>query len=121
MDKIKTDRINSELQKQITAIIANEIKDPRLCGAIIGVTKANVTPDLKFAKVFLSVYANDEESKKSAFDTVVRSSMFIRAKLKETMKIRLVPEIHFVIDNSFEYGAKIDNLLSQITIPPAEK
>ena len=118
---IKFERINSELKKQIAKVIACDLKDPRLNNGIVSVTKGSVTPDLKYAKVYLSVYADNEEARKEAFDTVCRSKTFIRNMLKNAVQIRLLPELNFVMDTSVDYGIKIDKLLSQIDIPPAEE
>lgn len=119
--KIKFERINSELKKQIAKVIACDLKDPRLNNGIVSVTKVSVTPDLKYAKVYLSVYADNVEARKEAFDTVCRSKTFIRNMLKNAVQIRLLPELNFVMDTSVDYGIKIDKLLSQIDIPPAEE
>lgn len=118
--KVKNERINSELSKQITEIIANEIKDPRMGDAIVSVTKTNVTPDLKFAKVYLSIYSLNKDNIQSAFETVVRSKSFIRSRLKECVRMRLVPDLNFKIDDSVDYGMKIEKILSQIDIPHDE-
>lgn len=119
--KIKFERINSELKKQIAKVIACDLKDPRLNNGIVSVTKVSVTPDLKYAKVYLSVYADNVEARKEAFDTVCRSKTFIRNMLKNAVQIRLLPELNFVMDTSVDYGIKIDKLLSQIDIPPVEE
>ncbi len=118
--KIKTERVNSELQRQIAKIIANDIKDPRLGDCIVSVTKVSTTPDLKYAKVYLSVYASTEEERISALDTVKRSKTFIRNMLKDAVQIRLLPELNFILDTSVDYGMKIDSLLAKIEIPPEE-
>lgn len=118
--KIKTERVNSELQRQIAKIIANDIKDPRLGDCIVSVTKVSTTPDLKYAKVYLSVYATTEEERISALDTVKRSKTFIRNMLKDAVQIRLLPELNFILDTSVDYGMKIDSLLAKIEIPPEE-
>ena len=112
--KIKTERVNAELAKQITKIIAENVKDPRLGNAIIGVTKVYTTPDLKYAKVYLSIYAEDKEQVQEAYHTVCRSRNFIRNMLKDTVQIRLLPELNFLIDDSVDYSIKIDGLLNQI-------
>ena len=119
--KVRIERVNGELQRQIAKVIANDIKDPRLQGAIVSVTNVHTTPDLKYAKVHLSVYADSDEKKKEAFDTVMRSRSFIRNKMKDSVQIRLMPELHFVIDNSCDYGMHIDKILSTMVIPPAEE
>lgn len=118
--KIKVERINSELQKQISKIIACDLKDPRLGKSIVGVTKVTTTPDLKYAKVYLSVYAENEDGRAAALETVRRSKVFIRNMLKSAVQIRLLPDLDFRLDTSVDYGIKIDHLLSQIDIPPAE-
>lgn len=118
---VRIERVNGELQRQIAKVIANDIKDPRLQGAIVSVTNVHTTPDLKYAKVHLSVYAETDEKKTEAFDTVVRSAAYIRNKVKTSVQIRLMPELHFVIDNSCDYGMHIDKILSTMVIPPAEE
>lgn len=118
---VRIERVNGELQRQIAKVIANDIKDPRLQGAIVSVTNVHTTPDLKYAKVHLSVYAETDEKKREAFDTVVRSAAYIRNKVKTSVQIRLMPELHFVIDNSCDYGMHIDKILSTMVIPPAEE
>ena len=112
--KIKMERVNSELARQITKIIAEDVKDPRLHNAIIGVTKLYTTPDLKYAKVYLSIYANSDEERQEAYYTVCRSKTFIRNMLKDSVQIRLLPELNFLIDDSVDYSIKIDGLLNQI-------
>ncbi len=118
--RIKFERINSELQKQITRIISTEVKDPRLGTGIVGVTKVAVTPDLRFAKVYVSVYASDAAARDEAFACVKRSAGFIRSRLGECVKIRLIPELHFELDTTADYGRKIDSILAKLTIPPPE-
>lgn len=112
--KIKTERVNSELQKKISQVIAEDIKDPRLGSALIGVTKVYTTPDLKYAKVYLSVYAASDEERTEAFHTVCRSAAFIRARLKDELNIRLLPELKFLLDDSVDYSIKIDGLIEKM-------
>ena len=111
---IKMERINSELTRQMSKIIAEDIKDPRLGDAIIGITKVRTTPDLKYAKVYVSVYASDSELIKEAFYTVCRASVFIRNRLKDCVQMRLLPELNFVLDKTEEHSSVIENLLAQI-------
>lgn len=112
--KIKMERVNSELARQITKIIAEDVKDPRLHNAIIGVTKLYTTPDLKYAKVYLSIYVSSEEERQEAYYTVCRSKTFIRNMLKDSVQIRLLPELNFIIDDSVDYSIKIDEILNKI-------
>ena len=112
--KIKMERVNSELARQITKIIAEDVKGPRLHNAIIGVTKLYTTPDSKYAKVYLSIYASSEEERQEAYYTVCRSKTFIRNMLKDSVQIRLLPELNFIIDDSVDYSIKIDEILNKI-------
>ena len=112
--KIKMERVNSELARQITKIIAEDVKDPRLHNAIIGVTKLYTTPDLKYAKVYLSIYAANDEERQEAYYTICRSKTFIRNMLKDSVQIRLLPELNFIIDDSVDYSIKIDEILNKI-------
>ena len=112
--KIKMERVNSELARQITKIIAEDVKDPRLHNAIVGVTKLYTTPDLKYATVYLSIYAADDEERQEAYYTICRSKTFIRNMLKDSVQIRLLPELNFIIDDSVDYSIKIDEILNKI-------
>ena len=112
--KIKIERVNSELARQITKIIAEDVKDPRLHNAIVGVTKRYTTPDLKYAKVYLSIYAANDEERQEAYYTICRSKTFIRNMLKDSVQIRLLPELNFIIDDSVDYSIKIDEILNKI-------
>ena len=112
--KIKMERINSELSRQISKIIAEDIKDPRLGDAIIGVTKVRTTPDLKYAKVYVSVYAPTKELVTESYYTVCRASTFIRNRLKDCVQMRLLPELNFVLDETEEHSVVIEKLLAQI-------
>lgn len=112
--KIKMERINSELARRISQIIAEDIKDPRLGDAIIGVTKVRTTPDLKYAKVYVSVYATDKELVTEAYYTVCRAGAFIRNRLKECVQMRLIPELNFVLDDTEEHSIVIEKILADI-------
>lgn len=118
--KIRVERVNSELQRQIARIIATDLKDPRIGTSIISVTKVSVTPDLKYAKVYLSVLADGEEARQSALNAVRNAASFIRNMLKDAVQIRLLPELNFILDTSVDYGMKIDGLLAELNIPPVD-
>lgn len=112
-------RISEQVKKEISSIIMNEIKDPRV-SSMCTVVSAEVTPDLKFAKVYVSIYGNEEE-KKNSMKGLKNASGFIRKKLGENMELRYIPEIHFEIDESIEHGARINKLLNQIKREEGER
>ena len=112
MAKYRQGRINDELQKEI-AMILRDVKDPRVSGAFISVTGAEVTPDLKYAKVYYSALMGD---KKDVRKGLLSSAGFIRGQIAKRMNLRITPELTFIEDGSIEYGAKISKILEGITI-----
>ena len=111
MAKYRQGRINDEFQKEM-AMILREVKDPRVAGAFISVTAAEVTPDLKYAKVYYSALMGDKKEIKRGLQS---SAGFIRGQIAKRMNLRITPEISFVEDSSIEYGAKISKILEGIT------
>ncbi len=112
MAKYRQGRINDEFQKEV-AMILRDVKDPRVSGAFISVTAAEVTPDLKYAKVYYSALMGDKKEVKRG---LLSSAGFIRGQVAKRMNLRITPEITFVEDGSIEYGAKISKILEGITI-----
>lgn len=109
-------RLAGEFQKEISRVISGELRNrfPEL-SAIISITAADVAPDLKSARVFVSIYDTDEKREKS-FEILKENAGFIRHELSKTMHIRTVPELRFMLDGSMEYGAKIDKILSGLNV-----
>ena len=110
----RTDRLNSEYQKEISAILSGPLKnkEPNLKG-IISVTEADVAPDLKTAKIYLSIYAPEEERERT-FAPIKENAGFVRKELARVMRMRTVPFLTFLFDESMEYGSKMDELFAKI-------
>jgi len=106
----RINRITEEVKREIGNIIQNEIKDPRL-PEFVSVTSVNVTRDLKYAKVYVSVLGNDE-NKKNAIAALKSAAGFIRHEIGQRLKLRYTPEIHFELDNSIEHGIYISKLIN---------
>lgn len=106
----RTDRISEEMKKEISSIIQNELKDPRL-PKMISVVSANVTKDLRYAKIRVSVFGNGEE-KKNAIQALKSAAGFIRREIGHRMQLRYTPEMQFEIDDSIERGAYITKLIN---------
>ena len=104
-------RVDGELKKQVSNIIMNDIKDPHLTG-LISVTKAKVTPDLKYAKVYVSIL--NAKNTKQDLAILKKSAGLTRSLLAKRMNLRITPEIIFELDDSMEYGARIDSILKEI-------
>ena len=104
-------RIDEEYRKELSQIIGYELKNPNVTG-MISVTKVKVTPDLKYAKVYVSIL--NSKNIKETMDGLKKSSGFIRSELAKRINLRNTPELVFEIDDSMEYGAKIDSILKEI-------
>lgn len=104
-------RVNSEIQKAISYIIANEIKNPLIKG-LITVTKVDTTADLEQSKIYLSIF--EEETREEVFNQIKHSAGFIRKELARTVDLRKVPFLIFYLDDSFEYGSRIEETINKI-------
>ena len=112
MAKYRQGRINDELQKEI-AMIIRDVKDPRVSNAFVSITAAEVTPDLKYAKIYYSALMGDKKEVRLGLKA---ANGFIRGQIARRMNLRITPELTFVEDGSIEYGAKISKILEGITI-----
>ncbi|MBO4940594.1 MAG: 30S ribosome-binding factor RbfA [Clostridia bacterium] len=108
----RIDRISEEVKRELSIII-RELKDPRLSKAVVSVINVNVTKDLKFAKAFISVLGN-EDVQKGAIDALKSAAGFIRKEVGHRINLRSTPEFTFVLDNSIEYGAHINEVLKNL-------
>lgn len=114
MKEKREKRLNSEFQKEIYSILKNKIKNPAI-SEMFSISEVDVTNDLKHAKVFVSVFSTDKVKAQATFGAICASAKAVRTELSKTMRIRTVPELHFVTDNSTDYGNKIDKILSTLT------
>ena len=117
----RTSRLNGEYQKEISAIIPR-VKDraPALKG-LISVTEADVAPDLKTAIIYVSIFGANEEETKRSFAILQENAGFIRKELSQVMRMRTVPALTFRMDGSMVYGSKMDKILKDLNIQPAEE
>ena len=107
----RLNRVDEEIKKHISHIIANDLKNSNITG-LISVTKVKVTPDLKFAKVYVSIL--NAKNTKETLKALKNASGFVRSKLAQEVNLRITPEIIFELDDSMEYGARIDSILKDI-------
>lgn len=104
-------RIEEEYKKELSQIIGYELKNPNVTG-LISVTKVKVSNDLKYAKVYVSIL--NAKNLKDTLAGLKKSSGFIRSELAKRVNLRNTPELVFELDDSLEYGAKIDTILREI-------
>ena len=110
---IKYSRMNGEFQRVLSMIIAQDIKDPRIHPMPSDVS-VEVTPDLKFAKVYVSVLG-DEMDRENTREGLASASSHIRSQLAKSLNLRNTPELHFVIDDSIEYGVNMSKRIDELT------
>ena len=105
----RIDRISEEVRREVDAIIRDELHDPRISGTF-SVTRADVTGDLRYAKIYISVFEDDKRDDLMA--ALKNAKGFIRRALGKRMIIRYTPELIFVSDKNIEYGVHIAKVLA---------
>ena len=105
----RIDRISEEVRREVDAIIREELSDPRM-GGTWSVTRAEVTGDLRYAKIYISVLEDDRRDGLMA--ALKNAKGYIRRSLSKRMIIRYTPELTFVSDKNIEYGVHIAKVLA---------
>ena len=111
-NSIKNTRINGEVQKELSTIIRNEIKDPRI-HPMTSVMAVEVAPDLKTCKAYISVLG-EKEAKEATIKGLKSAEGYIRRQLAHNMNLRNTPEIRFILDEAIEYGVTMSKLIDDI-------
>ena len=107
MKSVRIERINSELQKVISSIITNDIRDPQI-DAIISVSNVETTPDLSYCRIFINSIGNTPEDEVLA--RIKGAAGFIRGRLSKMIKLRITPRLEFMRDTTEEYASKINDI-----------
>jgi ribosome-binding factor A len=113
----RSQRIAEELKNEISVIIAQEIKDPRVGFATV--TDVKLSPDMRYARVLVSVLGSPEE-KQETFEALVRAARFIRRLIGARIRLRHTPELSFAYDDSIEQGDKMMRLFDEINRESSE-
>lgn len=114
-NSIKNIRVNAEVQHELSNIIRNEIKDPRI-STMTSVVAVEVTSDLKYAKAYISVLGTDEE-RADTLKGLKSAEGYIRRQLASSINLRNTPQINFVMDQSIEYGVNMSKMIDELNIP----
>ncbi len=109
---IKNNRINGEVLRELTSIIRDEVKDPRI-DPLLTVTRAEVTPDLQFCKCYVSSLGSDELLSES-IEGLKSAGGFIRRELAHRVNLRKTPELQFVADRSMEYAIEMSKKIEAL-------
>lgn len=112
---MRGERLSSQFREEIYTVISTGLRNkyPSM-SAIISVINADVAPDLKSCKVYVSIFDTDADKKEATFKILKENAGYIRHELSKVLRIRTVPELRFILDASMEYGDKIDKLLKTI-------
>ena len=116
----RTERLNSIIRRELSDLIRNEVRDPRVVG-VVSVTRVDTSPDVNYARVHVSVYGTLRE-KEDAIAGLGDASRFIRRQLRGRIETRQVPELRFILDDTLEEGSEmlrlLDSLADQMGEPP---
>ncbi len=107
----RINRINEEIQKELAALIPN-LKDPRVADTMISVTRVETTPDLRWAKVYVSFL--EEGRAKEAIKGLKSAGGYLRRELGRALNLRYTPELNWELDDSITYGAKMLKLINSL-------
>lgn len=110
MVRFRRERIGDQLRVLLADLILQEVRDPRL--GFVTVTEVRMSPDLKYAQVFVSILGDDEQTKES-FAVLERASGFLRTQVGRRLKLRHVPEVRFTIDETLDNSMRLDALLQE--------
>ena len=110
-------RINEEIQKELASLIPN-LKDPRVQDTMISVTHVEATPDLRYAKVYVSFLQEDKAE--GALKGLKSAGGYLRRELGSALNLRYTPELVWALDDSITYGAKMLKLINSLEVKTDE-
>ena len=111
-------RINEEIQKELSSLIRN-LKDPRVQNTMISITRVEATPDLRYAKVYVSFL--QEERAADALKGLKSAGGYLRRELGSALKLRYTPELVWELDDSITYGARMLKLINSLEVPADDR
>ena len=104
-------RLEQDVKVALSDIILYNVKNPSVTG-LISVTDVKITPDQKYAKIYISIFG--KQNKQKVIDALKKSHGFIRSELARRVKMRNIPELTFEIDDSLEYGSHMDRVIKEV-------
>ncbi len=105
------ERLEQDVKIALSDIIMNEVKEPSVTG-LISVTDVKITPDQKYATVYVSIYGKTNKNK--VIDALTKAKGFIKKELGRRVRMRNIPDITFKLDNSMEYGEHMDKVIKEV-------
>lgn len=108
----RTNRISEEIKKLVSGMLFHELKDPRIC-PLTSVVAVDVTRDLRYANIFISVYGSDQE-RENTINALTKAAGFVRKEIGKKLKLRYTPEPLFKLDLSIEKAVYISSLINKV-------
>jgi len=108
----RIEQVNKLIRREISELLQRQVKDPRL-GSFVAVTEVSTSPDLKYAKIFVSCIANEEE-KQDTLSALAAAAGFFRNELARRLKLRRIPKLSFQWDDSIRQGDHLLQLIDQV-------
>lgn len=105
------ERLEQDVKIALSDIIMNEVKEPSVTG-LISVTDVKITPDQKYAKVYVSIFGKCNKNK--VVEALKKATGFIKKELSRRVRMRNIPDITFELDNSMEYGEHMDRVIKEV-------
>lgn len=110
--RIRPERVAQLIRRELSDIIANRVRDPRV-GRWVSITDVEITRDLAFARVYISILAPPEE-RETTFAALRSATGFLRSQLAPRLDVREVPELRFELDTSLDTGARVEEILKRL-------
>ncbi len=110
----RIEQVNKLIRRELSELLQRQVKDPRLSSTFVAVTEVTTSPDLRYAKVFVSRLGNETE-KQEILNVLTTAAGFLRKELARNLKLRRIPELSFCWDDSIERGDHILRLIDQVT------
>lgn len=107
----RSERVKEQMLKVVNDVIKHEVKDPRI--GFVTITRIELTENLRFAKIYVSVMGSEDEQAKS-FKGIKSAAPFIRSRIGKNMRIKKLPELSFILDHGQEDSDRINRLMHQI-------
>ncbi|ASJ54306.1 30S ribosome-binding factor RbfA [Brevibacillus porteri] len=112
MNKTRISRVGEEIKKELSLVLQRGLKDPRV--GFVTVTDVEVSSDLQLAKVFVSIFGSEEE-RKASLAGLTKAKGYLRTEIGKRVKLRHIPDFVFKLDESIDYGSKIESILREIS------
>jgi ribosome-binding factor A len=109
----RIERVNHLIRQEVSQLLQRQVKDPRL-GSFVTVTEVTTSPDLKYARIYVSRIGSGDE-KQETLDGLAAAAGFLRNELARRLELRRIPELRFQWDNSIERGARLLNLIDEVS------